>query len=756
MADLFGFVQTVVEQENRAKTWHKIVGGEKVPGDHKATETGTREPDTIALVGGKINQSLRNFKAKKGQWDYPSELLRYINMLHSMGGELTANQRLKLSALAMVDDRAAAIKEIADSYRPGSVVSEIFDANSPEGGPQIAGPETPRRAPLTPNKEAAKKRKLDFGSPVSSIQSSQQSSQGSSQQTLETVPSQAESPFSSQQTLETVPSLPASQETGSSQSQVESPFSSQQTLETVPSLQGSPAIQEVEPMQIDPNMSAATAPLGGGDASGSVASGEMSFRSYPMRQEFTNDGINVYCGGTRVMYTWAYQMSPHNLDGTTNASDPFAAGVVDYYPVAHRLPWEWIPFYMTPAEWDDLLWNKADISVKHVRVRVTPLAKESQFSTSSTSTDPVSNEHLVLGKRCVGFNHKWPGITMMRNYAGNITGNTMQLSKSGNIDWAALRQKIWGDCSDWTSGQMVANKQSCMELFNRELECLDGVIIDAFDKTTRNNNTRNFGAPRFDQYFDRFNFMAAIGKPIIDEIYKPKHSILTKVPFRKLHVDPDISQFVNSGNGLVFARGYSNTVSKNRDNGYDGTDIDHSENFNIGATNLTGGYHSLVEQMRTMPTHCEPWRGTDNYNPQPSISFGMCPIMPIDPTQELPKPIQARAMWKIDYEICIHQKPHAGGFPYATYCMPTQTAGKTRFPPNTRVGTKPNHIIFPLSYDATNTAIPDREQCSVTAGVLAFNGRGYYRNVANTGVDTVAGSGYTDPCVQSKDGLQLS
>lgn len=726
MADVIGFVQTVVEGEQRRKVWHKVLNGEKAPGDHKRTEGGTQAPVTKAEIGGKINLCLQNFKSKKSAWDYPAELLRYINELHALGGELNANQRLKLSALAMVDDRAAAIKEIADGYRRGSVESQILDANSPEGGPQAPAPETPRRAPDTPNKEAAKKRKLNFDSPGASQGSSQ-----STQQTLETVPSQAESPFSSQ--------------------------SSQQTLETVPSLPATPNLQQAEPMQIDPTMSAATAPLVAGDASGGVSAGEISFKSYPMRQEFTDEGIMVYCSGTRIMYTWAYQMSPHNLDGTTNSAAMFTNGMADYYPVSHRLPWEWLPFYITPAEFDDLLWNKADISVKYVRVRVTPMAKETQFSTSSTSTDPVSNEHMVLGKKCVGFNHKWPGITAMRNYAGNVSGNTMALSKSGEIDWAALRQKIWGDCSDWTSGQMVSSKQSCMELFNRELECLDGVIMDVFDKTTKNNNTRNFGAPRFDLFFDRFNFMAHIGKPIIDEYYEPKHSVLSRVPFRKLHVDVNVGGFLNVGKGLTFAQQYSNTVTKNRDNGYDGAIFDHSENFNLGTLNYSGGYHQFIEQNRSVPTDGEAWRGADTYNVQPSISFGICPIMPIDPTKELPVPIQARAMWKIDYEICIKQVPRAGAFPYATYCTPSATAGLTRFPPNTFVGTKPKHVLHPITYDNTNTAIPNKEQVAVRGHTVAFNGRAYYDSTDDLASSNVAGANnWTEPCVQSRDGLLLS
>lgn len=690
-------------------TWHKSKNGVKVPGDHKATaeDEDTPKPETIAQIGGKIRQSLANFRAKTQRWPYDKDLDRYIGELHALGGTLTAKQKLDLKALSAVDERA---KAIAVKY---GYDTNLYSAAEP--GSQIPSPPRDRSPLRRPPSPVEARRPPD-------------------------TPSREEPPEKVPRRLEYNNGLPAP----TPPTQVEAPISN----ETVPSAEAP------EPIAVDPpqEMSAATAPSGGSDPSGGASAGDIEFMSYPMETEMRDGCIYVRCGGSRLMYTWAYQMFPHNLDGTTNSATPFGNGLIDYYPVAHRVPWEWLPFYITPAEYDSLLWNKADIEIQHVRCRVTPMGKETQFSTSSTSTDPVSNEHVTFGKYCVGFNHKFPGITAMRNWSGNVSGNTMKLSKSEQINWVKLRQKIWGDLSDWTSGQMVASKQSCIDLVARELETLDGVCMDFFDKTTKNSNSRNFGSPRFDLYFKRFGFMGKIGKPIIDEMYVPKCGVLSQVPFRRLNLDQGLDQFLLQGNHC-FQKSYTQPTVKNRQSTYTGTWNDGSENMNIGNENYVGAYHRMIETRQTDSPGAG-FEGRDGFSSQPSISIGICPIMPIDPTTEQPTPIQARALWKIDYEIVIKQKLHSG-FPYATYCTPSASTGYERFPPNCRLGTLPPKMLYPVSFDGTNTAYPNRELLNNYTDQVSNCGRALYNNSAANDTDTtMCGWNYTTPGLQSKSGLQ--
>lgn len=681
--------------------WNREHNGRQVPGNHRSSGV-TRKPETIAEIGGKINMCLQNFKAQSAQWDYPAELDRYIGELHALGGVMKPAQRLKLVALSYVDQRArdiirkynlsvtpAAVREpVLDAPQPAQAAPAIVEARRPEDVPRAEQPEEKRRRV---HADAAEARI----NPVSEVPPG-------------------------------IPQAPA------------------------------PRIEDIEvdpPENITEATLAGTAGMAGAIPSGGSTpegfGGSQIIQSFEPRhfKDSTDNADVVIFGGSRIMYSWAYDMYPHNDVGNTE---------MDFFPVAHQVPWEVIPFYCTPQEFASLDWNRKDIKVSRVKCRVTPLAKESQFSTQQDTVTAVSNEHLVLVKHAVGLNHKLPLVTM-RYVAGNLPSSTMQINTSALPDWGSIVNKFWGVVPAWVSGVnpisggAVGSQPAlpCSFLQYRELETIGGLLNDKYDKTTKANNTRNFGFPLVDRYVKRQILASVLGKPIVDMEHKVQNGWISRIP----NV-PYTTDYLSSGQHDRFGRHHTlqrsaNDIGvSNKDSFFDTTDNTFSRNINCGSVtrNATGRYLMQVEKSRQINGQCG--SNADGYlNPMPSIMIGMCPIKPISVASTLINPVQARCMWQIDYEIEFRQYSHH------EFLFPTHHAvdGTTTLPPNVHWSCKPPVMNDPLGWDTASTFIPQREEGNVTSLYQAYMGCPQQNNTDETLVTDVAGANYVDPCTTAYD-----
>lgn len=680
-------LHTNVQRGVGAKIWNREENGVKVPGNHQSTGV-TRKPETLQEIGGKINICLMNFKAKQAQWDYPQQLDRYIGELHGLGGSLSANQRLKLVALSHVDDRA---KNLLEKYNYSSnraaVPEPVLDAPQPV---QARRPEdTPQRPP-----EEIKRRRLHAEAAEARIN-----------------PPPAEEP-----------QLPA------------------------------PQLAPAEPIEVDPvePVVAAAAPdtmasaMPSGGTSPEGYGGSEPIMSHPPKCYYDEkDKCEVVCfGGERIMYSWAYDMYPHN--DAPNAE-------MDFFPIAHQVPWEIIPFYCTPQEFASLDWNRKSIKVARVKCKIIPLAKETQFSTQQSTVTAVSNEHLVLVKSCVGLNHKLP-LVAMRYVAGNTSTSTMQINSSASVDWGKVIDKFWGVLPAWVSGTNPISNGStgsqpnlpCSFLQYRELETIGGLLIDKYDSATKANNSRNFGFPLIDRYIKRQVLASCLGKPIVDLEHHVKNGWVSYIPNVPYTLDyASTAQHDRFGKHFTLQRVANDIGASNKDGFWDTVSNTFSRNINCGTAtrNATGRYMMTVEKTRQINGQC----GTDDdgYIPaMPSILIGMCPIKPISVSSTLINPVQARCMWKISYEIEFRQYSHY------EFMYPTTAAadGTTTLPPNVYWSAKPPVMNDPFSWDSARTYVPLREEGYVSSIYQQYFSCPQQNDYDETLATDVAGAGFVDPC----------
>jgi hypothetical protein len=441
-------------------------------------------------------------------------------------------------------------------------------------------------------------------------------------------------------------------------------------------------------------------PSGGSDPSGNGAT--WSCQSFSPRYEEGPDGLTVTFGGSRLQYTWALDMRTHNV-----------ADFGDFVPMGHTVPWHWIPFYCTPAEWAALPWQTHDMHISRIGVSITPVGKEVQFATASGDSTIASNEHLAIGFKSVGLNRRidLPAVGI-RRVKNNENASKLIVNSSDNPSYLDLRTRYWGPLSDFTvntePNSYTTNQQvSTAELSIRENEIVCGIYVDKFDKTTKANNKAVFGSVLKDRYVERFPLLPQMGKPIIQEVYSPKMGMINNQPHRILLQNSKACLFGGSSNTATQVW-YPDDLTKDNKVTLNLSNANFSRNANIGTKELTkiGSYHASVEKYRILKVGGDRSAAQHDGSTVPMITFGVCPIRLINLTSSSPEYVNARCVWKIDYFMEIKCKFQVPSHPFATNI----SADGTIYPPNMYISPIPRELLLPVSFDTTVTDQPLTEE----------------------------------------------
>lgn len=491
-------------------------------------------------------------------------------------------------------------------------------------------------------------------------------------------------------------------------------------------------------------MATTAGPSGGGDAAGNNA----NWTAQSFSGQVGPDGTRTF-GGSRLMYTWALDMRTHNIPDYG-----------DFVPMGHTLPWDWIPFYCTPAEWNSLPWKTHQLTIKRVGVAVTPVGKEVQFATALSTSTIASNEHVAIGLSAVGLNlRKDLPAFYTRRIKNNETGSSLITNSSTAIDYKDLRTRYWGPLNDFTvtvdPDSYKTDKQvSCAELSIRENEIVNGVLIDKFDKAVKANNKAQFGSILKDRLVKRFPLAPNMGKPVIQEVYEPKCGILNTQPHRRLiqnTVNHLIGGEANTTAQLWFNAGGANEKNK-QVSAQSNVNCSRNVNIGVGVYRQIGSYHASVDKQRVIQigggfANSEQASG----QAQPSITFGMCPIRLINLAASAPEYVNARCLWKIDYFMEISAVPFVPSYPFAT----NVSVDGTVFPEHMYIDYQPNTLIVPPSWNATNTAQPDYEDLDYQSQHCTRSGFIQYTYAAGSDLTEVMGQGMPTNWTASTNGLTL-
>lgn len=491
---------------------------------------------------------------------------------------------------------------------------------------------------------------------------------------------------------------------------------------------------------------ASAGPSGGADPAGNNA--PWSCKSFAPQYQHGPDGLNITFGGSRLQYTWGLDMRTHNV-----------ADIGDFVPMGHSVPWHWIPFYCTPAEWESLPWKTHSMEIKRVGVSITPVGKEVQFATASGTSTIASNEHLAVGFKSVGLNHaRGLPATGYRRIANNTDTSTLINKTSSQVSYVDLRKRYWGALSDWTLNTDLDSYKddvqvSTAELSIRENELVAGVYIQAYDKAVKANNKGNFGSVLKDRYVERFPLVPQMGMPIIQEVYSPQCGTINNQPHRLLIENKKECHRYGPGEAsqhLVTV----DTQTKNNDITLGNSYTKFSRNTNIGKSALMqiGSYHANIEKLRLLGMGGDRNAAQPSGSLQPMLIFGLCPIRLINLAASKPEYVNARVVWKIDYFMEIQCK-----FMQPDHCYATNvSADGTVYPPNMYTSPLPRQLLNAYSYDTATgrTDIPDVEETSVYTHHCQKDGRGElsaYLDTAET-LAAMMGAGTAAACWKAPEG----
>lgn len=215
---------------------------------------------------------------------------------------------------------------------------------------------------------------------------------------------------------------------------------------------------------------------------------------------FTNGGSSII-HNTRIITSYAFASTHRETKLQTGyCTTPLALIPVDF-----------LPFYMSPQEFDACVQNNA--RVKRVHVSVKCLGSRISFDTAQTVSGIANTEHVALGIVGIGLNLR----TEIKNVKYGVDAKTpMEPNEITDMDSTVLGNKLWGT-ADLTS----LTFSSCIP---RHLGYYMVYTSPASDSATM---SRKYGEWRLDKHVQRFLINSSVGQVVATYDYDVKTGYLT-------------------------------------------------------------------------------------------------------------------------------------------------------------------------------------------------------------------------------------
>nr|QKE54881.1 MAG: capsid protein [Parvoviridae sp.] len=326
------------------------------------------------------------------------------------------------------------------------------------------------------------------------------------------------------------------------------------------------------------------------------------------------------------------------------------------------VPVDCLAFYMDDAEFS-LLHGRA--VVVEVRATVVPLGCRMNFQVNATKAGWATSEFVAIGQSTVGLNLAMP--LENRSYTPDST-KPMQPIASSEISTTTLDDKLYGGRNGTGMAQMIP----------RHLNIYATPIIASSDNSETGNLVNKrfndiYGAPKFDQYVERWLVNSCVGNPVLEYSYKPKQGYITDT-YNTLapNVEP------NTPNGtdwkwpayITASEGSSSILSPQLNQ-------ESTAAVQGGASDKTDAlsvkYQNNLKSIRyqTIETYeMYDWSsGTPHGNVQPQVHVGLTAVPAINPANDAVDFQNTSIYWSVQVEAVVHHYQnscfHYG--PIATY-----------------------------------------------------------------------------------------
>lgn len=375
----------------------------------------------------------------------------------------------------------------------------------------------------------------------------------------------------------------------------------------------------------DPTIAGA-AGIGGSASSGAVGNRANSIssagyikipRSLPMKPaifQFRN---------TYVFYCYAYATT--NIDANSNLSQVTT-------PLAY-IPVDYIPFYISAAEWGELPRNSKAVSLE---CNVRCLGTRTAFDTGQTVSGVGTTEYVGIGCTAIGLNRK---LNMFNGSYSSAATNSMLPTAVKEIWEGDYIRRLWSDveCASHCIPRQLTGFAVMVE-FQSNTQKVGNPAVDTPYGT-------NYGRYRLDKHVDRYLVSSSVGQPVASYRYKPKRGYL-KDPLPTIPNGLSNIPRANAPvNGPTFYPGVmraypGSLISRQQlqltgdpsvgNDPFTARITDNQQNANsIPAQNPNGpfNYMSRIERLQCYDTS----EGTQSHHTQPQLHVGMFAIPQLNP-----------------------------------------------------------------------------------------------------------------------------
>lgn len=335
---------------------------------------------------------------------------------------------------------------------------------------------------------------------------------------------------------------------------------------------------------------------------------------------------------SHLFQTWGYQFKMYE-ETTANAKSYLL-----HYPLA-LVPVDFVPFYMTPQEFENL---PRGTFIEDVIVKITPKGIRCSFDTATTLSGHVNNQQTVFGISAIGLNHKY--LLRHRKVKANSTSPMCpEYSTISKTDMDRVVTRLWGT----KTSDSNFTKEFPTGLWTvRSLPYYAGIFLP----TDKENSsfTLDTGHVDLTSHTNVFNVLDHKDVPCLNYSYKPK--------FAPLKVKKHISGTDhNVGKGHQY---HGNVYSMyNINTSIEGGLMETKQPLNGTSVNWDlswekeNNYEAPVEQAHYKTTPQVPFHTMS----QPQVHIGLLPVQSNAPSDVDASFVNASALYYIETEIRLNK-----------------------------------------------------------------------------------------------------
>lgn len=300
------------------------------------------------------------------------------------------------------------------------------------------------------------------------------------------------------------------------------------------------------------------------------------------------------------------------------------------------VPVDMLPFYMDPAEFSALASSGRVVAV-NCRAGIRTLGCRMNFQTGASESKWATSEFVAIGQTAIGINLCMPGYN--KAYTFNATSQ-MKVDSVSNPTYTNLDDKLYGGRTGGGSAQCIPRHMNMYWV-----------------PVTADNNTaatgwfgHSNGAPKIDQYVERFLVNTAVGQPLINYEYKPKNGVI--VDTYLCDYNNHTQKYRATSNSLITK--FAVTEPTNATEGQlllKYLTSEQESDVNDWKNQFTSSYWQNIEHHDCYDMD----RGHVTRNVQPQVHVGLTAVPAINPAKDNADFQNTAIYWAIDCELTVHE-----------------------------------------------------------------------------------------------------